>query len=129
MVLRFKQFEHVIYQAPIKRSFPGKKQTVVLPNGESLTGMVEKVDISSLIPVQDPEDIWNETSRGYSKGFYNVFDGDSETLYDEGEIQHEDNLPPCVVDEKMRIIDGHHRWAALQYLGFDKINVIRIPTI
>lgn len=125
-IFNFKQFESIIYQEPLQRSFPGKEQTITLPNGDEITGQVEKIDIETIIPTQEDEDIWNETSKGYSKGFYTKFNDDwTEDLFDEGDILSENNLPPIVINSKNEIIDGHHRWAALQYKGFKKINVIR----
>lgn len=127
-ILNFKQFEKfkMIKQNPIQRSFPGEEQTITLPNGDELTGKVEKVDIDTLIPTQESMDIYNDTSKGYSKGmFYETDDEWTENYFDEGAIMSEDNLPPIVINKKNEIIDGHHRWAALQYAGFKKINVIR----
>jgi len=127
-ILNFKQFENfrMINQKPLQRSFPGKEQTITLPNGDKVTGKVEKVSLDTLVPTQESWDIWNETSKGYAKGlFFEIKDDWSEDYFDEGDILSEDNLPPIVVDSENKIIDGHHRWAALQYDGFEKINIIR----
>jgi len=126
-ILNYRQFEkfNLTEQEPKQRSFPGEEQTIKLPSGEEYTGIVDKINIDQVIPVQEDEDVWNETSKGYAKGLFVEFDKDIENYYDEGDIKSEDNLPPIVIDQDMKIIDGHHRWAALKMAGFKKINVIK----
>ena len=80
-ILNFKQFEkfRMINQKPLQRSFPGKEQTITLPNGDKVKGKVEKVSLDTLVPTQESWDIWNETSKGYSKGlFFEIKDDWSE---------------------------------------------------
>lgn len=130
-ILTYRQFEKALFtvvkREPIQRSFPGKEQTVTLPSGDKLTGVVEKVDIDMISPVQEDWAVWNDTSKAMSMGEYVEVEDDfsTETVYEEGGILSEDNLPPTVIDKDNKIVDGHHRWAALQYAGFKKINIIR----
>jgi len=74
VILRYKQFEKALYsvvkQEPMQRSFPGKEQTVILPSGDKLTGVVEKVDIDTIIPIQSDDAVWNETSKAMARGEY-----------------------------------------------------------
>ena len=68
---------------------------------------IETVKLTDLIPVQEERIVENFKSQ-----VDNIVAG---------------NYKPIIVDSKNRIVNGHHRYTALEMLGYESIEVARLP--
>lgn len=100
-----------------------KAQTELRLYGKGLDSISKKVNIDSIKPSQVGEDLFNETSQSYAKGGMadNIFTGKPIRLEP---IISPETIPPIVVDNKGRIIDGNNRWAASKIAGQKEIRVV-----
>lgn len=78
---------------------------------QHLNPKLEKVSLDKLIPVQSGANYWNDSSIAQAQEYKKVLSGDIEDI-------RKENYNPILVDrETNRIIDGHHRHAALTSVG------------
>lgn len=100
-----------------------KAQTELRQYKGGLDSISKKVSIDSIKPSQSGEDLYNDTSRSYSKGgpAENIFTGESIKLKP---VTSPEVLPPIVVDNNGKIIDGNHRWASAKISGLKEIRVV-----
>jgi hypothetical protein len=91
----------------------------------------EIVPLNKVKPSQSGEDLYNETSRAYAKGETSFYTGPKTKFGPTGEksihlgkLESVEQLPPIIVDENYKIIDGNHRWAALEMNGIKEVKVI-----
>ena len=74
---------------------------------ENIKHSLETIDIKKLIPVQEERILEN-----FKKQVDNIVAGD---------------YNPIIIDTKNRIVNGHHRYTALQMLGIKEADVARLP--
>lgn len=76
--------------------------------------VLKEIPLDSVILLQSGEDYDNDSSRETANHYYRVHVLGEEPNY-EGDFR------PIVIDERGRVIDGHHRHAAHTFLGRKKI--------
>ena len=74
---------------------------------ENLKHTLETIKVKDLIPVQEERIVEN-----FKKQVDNIVAGD---------------YNPIIIDSKNRIVNGHHRYTALQMLGIKEADVARLP--
>ncbi len=74
---------------------------------ENIKHTLETIKVKDLIPVQEERIVEN-----FKKQVDNIVAGD---------------YNPIIIDRKNRIVNGHHRYTALQMLGIKEANVARLP--
>lgn len=77
---------------------------------QSLKPRLKRVPVDSLVPVQSGTNYWNEYSKKQAEEF-NLIDNGSKEVISKVKLS---NFNPILVDiNTNRILDGHHRHAAL----------------
>lgn len=105
-----------------------KAQTELRQYKGGLDSVAETMDIKKIKPSQFGDDISMDTAESYVKGGRadNVFTHETINLE---KLTSEKQLPPIVVDDNFKIIDGNHRYTALKIAGLDRIRVVRSETL
>lgn len=90
-----------------------------------LSPETKQVPLTSVIPVQSGEEYWNESSKQQSEDFKEVLNNGAPDDIDD--LGRQQNYNPILVDKNTnKIIDGHHRHAALKAVGSSKVWAILV---